>query len=246
MAAQGSAVGARLAREHGAMDIPVQVGLLPLRSRELPFVVVPVCWASAARKLDYYRAVAQAAGLTTAARTESGLESRCFEGLTRLAREEARQLHDAGQIEKAQRWIKAIGRVAAARKNLSHFGRVWSRHPAQRDTFRQTTLHETPNPDQLLAASFQVLQGRAPPHGPLSHAFNFPEDPIAELMDALFFLSRGHTPWLPRDQVCQQCTPDVLDDFEALLGALQSMNAVHVAVDGQIRLDSSMYDTDRT
>ena len=34
----------------------------------LAFLVVPVCWACAAGKLDYFRAV-QAVGLTTAART---------------------------------------------------------------------------------------------------------------------------------------------------------------------------------
>ena len=231
------AVLATLAKSHGAEGLPVTLGLVSLRVRQLPAVILPCTFPSLVAEEKFYKAIIAAAGLTSSAKTLHGLQARAFEACCNLARQEADVLRACGMHDKADVWLKAVARAGAARRNISNFGRAFRlsdlRRSEQATAPRQTVLHfaalPPPPPPAFVAAVERDL---------VDAAGRMPEQCFPDvLLDALQYLSGHELVWLSREQVERQVTAEVSEVLDEVLGALLSLGLVRVSGDGQIRLE---------
>ena len=232
-ALESPAVLAALAHRHGAQGLPITVGLVPLRLRQLPAVILPCTFPSVVAEEKFYRAIITAAGLTSSAKTMHGLQARAFEAGCNLARQEADVLRACNVHQKADVWLKAVARAAVARRNVSNFGRAFRLSDVTRSQQttapRQTELHFQASPQAVVAAVERDL---------VNAAGTMPEQSFCDmLLDALQYLSGQELVWLSRERVERQVTADVCDVFDEVLGALLSLGLVKVSGDGQIRLE---------
>ena len=231
------AVLATLAKSHGAEGLPVTLGLVSLRVRQLPAVILPCTFPSLVAEEKFYKAIIAAAGLTSSAKTLHGLQARAFEACCNLARQEADVLRACGMHDNADVWLKAVARAGAARRNISNFGRAFRlsdlRRSEQATAPRQTVLHfaalPPPPPPAFVAAVERDL---------VDAAGRMPEQCFPDvLLDALQYLSGHELVWLSREQVERQVTAEVSEVLDEVLGALLSLGLVRVSGDGQIRLE---------
>ena len=65
------------------------------------------------------------------------------------------------------------------------------------------------------------------------------DDACGMLLDAMNYLSGTGCPWLQRSAIMEQVTADVVEQFDAAVGALLSLRAIRVAHDGQLRLEAA-------
>ena len=220
------AVLATLAHRHGAEGLPVTLGLVPLRLRQLPAVILPCTFPSLVAEEKFYKAIIAAAGLTSSAKTLHGLQARAFEACCNLARQEADVLIACDMHDKADIWLKAVARAGAARRNISNFGRAFRLsdlgRSEQATAPRQTVLHFAALPPVLPPPALVAAVER----DLVDAAGRMPEQCFCDvLLDALQYLSGHELVWLSREQVERQVTAEVSEVLDEVLGALLSQGS---------------------